>query len=214
MQPSSPRMTVQRHAERGAYDAATIHAILDDGFLCHVGFVQDDQPFVLPTLYVRDGDVIYLHGSALSHMLRRLEEGIPLCMTVTHVDGLVLARSTFNHSVNYRSVVIAGQGYVVTKRAEKDAALRLLVEHVIPGRSDEARGPSAQELKATLVIAVPLAEASAKVRSGPPKDAPRDYKLDVWAGELPLRLQALDPIPDPRLPADVPVPEYVRTYRR
>lgn len=213
MQPS-PRATVRRTPERGAYDIATIHAILDDGFLCHVGFVQDDQPFVIPTLYVRDGDTIYLHGAPLSRMMRHLEEGLPLCLTVTHVDGLVLARSAFHHSINYRSVVVLGRGHAITDRAEKEAALRVLVDHVVPGRSSDTRGPSAQELKATLVVAVPLAEASAKVRTGPPKDAPRDYALDVWAGELPLRLQALDPVPDRRLKPGIAVPENIRRYRR
>ncbi len=213
MQPSS-RATVRRAPERGAYDLATIHAILDDGFLCHVGFVQDEQPFVIPTLYARDGETIYLHGSPLSRMMRHLEQSLPLCLTVTHVDGLVLARSAFHHSINYRSVVVLGRGYAVTERAAKEAALRVLVDHIVPGRADDTRGPSAQELKATLVVAVPLEEASAKVRTGPPKDATRDYARDVWAGELPLRTQVLDPIPDARLKPGVAVPEYIRNYRR
>ena len=208
------RIAVRRHPERGAYDAETIHAILDEGFLCHVGFVQDDQPFAIPTLYARVGDTLYLHGSPLSRMLRHLEKGVALCVTVTLVDGLVLARSAFHHSINYRSVVILGQGRTVMEPADKEAALRALVDHIVPGRSDDARGPDAQELKATLVIAVPLQEASAKVRTGPPKDAPDDYALDVWAGELPLRLQPLEPIPDTRLASDIPTPEYVRRYRR
>ena len=208
------RVKVRRHPERGAYDAATIHAILDEGFLCHVGFVQDGQPFAIPTLYARAGDTLYLHGSPLSRMLRHLGEGVPLCVTVTLVDGLVLARSAFQHSINYRSVVILGEGRVVTEPADKEEALRALVEHVVPGRSADARGPNAQELKATLVIAVPLREASAKVRTGPPKDTAADYALDVWAGELPLRLQPLEPIPDAGLTPDIPMPEYVRRYRR
>jgi len=212
--PRSARGAVRRHPERGAYDAETIHAILDEGFLCHVGFVDDAQPFVIPTLYARAGDTLYLHGSPLSRMLRRLADGLPLCVTITLVDGLVLARSAFYHSINYRSVVILGRGRMVTEAGDKEEALRALVDHVVPGRSADARGPDAQELKATLVIAVPLAEASAKVRMGPPKDAPDDYALDVWAGEVPLRLQSLEPIPDARLAPDIAAPDYVRRYRR
>ncbi len=211
--PTSARGAVRRHPERGAYDAETIHAILDEGFLCHVGFVDDAQPFVIPTLYARAGDTLYLHGSPLSRMLRRLADGLPLCVTVTLVDGLVLARSAFHHSINYRSVVILGRGRIVTEAGDKEEALRALVDHVVPGRSADARGPDAQELKATLVIAVPLAEASAKVRKGPPKDAPDDYALDVWAGEVPLRLHSLEPIPDARLAPDIAAPDYVRRYR-
>ncbi len=208
------RTKVRRHPERGAYDAQTIHAILDEGFLCHVGFVVDEQPFVMPTLYARAGDTLYVHGSPLSRMLRHLAEGIPLCITVTLVDGLVLARSAFHHSINYRSVVVLGRGRMVTESREKEEALRILVDHVVAGRSADARGPNAQELKATLVIAVPLDEASAKVRTGPPQDAADDYALDVWAGELPLNLQPLEPIADAQLAPGVAVPDYVRHYRR
>lgn len=181
--PRTPaRVTVRRHPERGAYDADTIHAILDEGFLCHVGFVADDQPFVIPTLYARAGDTLYLHGSPLSRLPRHLADGIPLCVTVTLVDGVVLARSAFHHSINYRSVVILGRGRVVTEPGAKEEALRALVDGVVPGRSADARGPDAQELKATLVIAVPLAEASARARTGPPKDAPDDYGLEWRCG--------------------------------
>lgn len=206
------RATVQRHPERGVYDAETIHAILDAGYLCHVGLVLDEQPVVLPTLYTRVGEKLYLHGSPFSHMMQPVEGGLPLCVTVTHVDGLVLARSAFHHSINYRSVVILGRAYVVTDRAEKEMALGALVDQVVPGRSAEVRGPSRQELKATQVVMIPLEEASAKVRTGPPLDAAKDYKLDIWAGVLPLRQEALPLIPDPRLPADIPVPEHVQHY--
>jgi nitroimidazol reductase NimA-like FMN-containing flavoprotein (pyridoxamine 5'-phosphate oxidase superfamily) len=211
MQPTT-RTKVQRHPERGVYDAEAIHAILDAGFLCHVGFAQGEQPFVIPTLYARVEEKLYLHGSPLSRYLQPVEGGVPLCVTVTHLDGLVLARSSFHHSVNYRSVVVLGRGHVVTNRAEKLAALDALVEQVMAGRSKEVRGPSAGELKATQVLVIPLEEASAKVRTGPPLDAARDYKLDIWAGVLPLNQEALAPIPDPRLSADIPVPEHVRAY--
>src|SRR5581483_6148216 len=163
MQPTA-RTTVKRHPERGVYDVETIHAILDAGFLCHVGFVHDEQPFVIPTLYARVGEKLYLHGSPLSRALQPVEGGIPLCVTVTHLDGLVLARSSFHHSVNYRSVVVLGRGHVVTNRTEKLAALDALVEQVMAGRSKEVRGPNAGELKATQVLLIPLEEASAKVR--------------------------------------------------
>lgn len=210
----TPRTTVRRHPERGVYDAETIYAILDDGFLCHVGFVQDNQPFVVPTLYARMGEKLYLHGSPLSHIFQLAENDVSLCITVTHVDGLVLARSAFHHSINYRAVMIFGQGHIVVNQAEKEAALNALVEQVVHGRSASVRGPNAGELKATQVLEVPLQEASAKVRSGPPKDAHDDYALPIWAGEVPLRMEALPPVPDPQLPADIPVPEHVRRYRQ
>jgi nitroimidazol reductase NimA-like FMN-containing flavoprotein (pyridoxamine 5'-phosphate oxidase superfamily) len=208
------RTTVQRHPERGVYDAGTIYAILDAGFLCHVGFAQGEQPFVIPTLYARVGEKLYLHGSPLSRVLQPVEGGTPLCVTVTHMDGLVLARSAFHHSVNFRSVVVLGRGYVVTDRKEKLAALEALVDQVVPGRAAEVRGPSAGELKATQVMMIPLEEASAKVRTGPPLDAARDYKLDIWAGVVPLRQEALEPVSDPRLAAGIAVPEHVQSYIR
>jgi nitroimidazol reductase NimA-like FMN-containing flavoprotein (pyridoxamine 5'-phosphate oxidase superfamily) len=203
---------VQRHPERGRYDRDLIHAILDDGFLCHVGFVQDGQPFVIPTLYTRIGGTLYLHGSPVSRMLRFLQDGIPMCVTVTLVDGIVLARSAFSSSVNYRSVVVLGQGSVVTDEEDKRAAMRALVDQVMPGRSDDAREPNEKELAATLVIDIPLEEASAKVRIGPPKDAAGDYGLKVWAGEIPLSLRVGEPVPDPQLASDIPVPPYVRRF--
>lgn len=208
------RIKVRRHPERGDYDADTINAILDEGFLCHVGFVHDNQPYVIPTLYARDGDTIYLHGSPVSRMLGTLAEGPALCITVTHLDGLVLARSVFNHSANYRSVVVLGHGHEVTDPEEKSESLRLLVEHVLPGRSAEARGPNAKELQTTMVIAVPIEEASAKVRTGPPSDTAADYALDVWAGVLPFQLQAQVPIADPQLTPGIEVAPSARDYRR
>jgi len=207
------RTRVRRHPERGVYDTETIHAILDAGFLCQVGFVRDEQPFVIPTLYARVGEKLYLHGSPLSPMLRQVEGGIPLCITVTHMDGLVLARSAMKHSVNYRSVMVLGRGQVVTDRAEKEAALEALVEQVVPGRAAEVRGANVKELRATQVMVVPLEEASAKVRTGPPLDTPEDCALDIWAGVLPLRLEPLAPIADPQLRAGIAVPEHVQQYQ-
>jgi nitroimidazol reductase NimA-like FMN-containing flavoprotein (pyridoxamine 5'-phosphate oxidase superfamily) len=211
--PSKSRTTVRRKPERGIYDRPTIHAILDAGFICHAGFVEDGQPFVIPTLYARVEDRLYLHGSPRSRILQPVEQGLPLCITVTHVDGLVLARSTFHHSLNYRSVMILGSGRVVADPAEKEAALAALVDHIVPGRSAAVRGPSTKELKATQVLAVPLLESSAKVRTGPPQDDDGDYGLPIWAGVLPLRQEVLQPIADPRLAADIPLPEHLRRYR-
>ncbi len=208
------RSTVRRSSERGVYDAPTICAILDAGFLCHVGLVQDGQPFVIPTLYVRVEEQLYLHGSPHSRLMQQAGSGQPLCITVTHIDGLVLARSAFHHSINYRSVVILGEGRIVVSREEKEAALNALVEHIVPGRTAEVRAPSARELHATQLLAIPVEEASAKVRRGPPKDAYRDYALPIWAGELPLYPQAREPVSDPRLPAGIPVPEHVLRHRQ
>src|ERR1700757_4185056 len=180
------RTQVKRLPKRGKYDADTVHKILDEAFVCHVGFVVDGQPFVIPTNFGRVGDTLYLHGSAASRMLRTLSEGIPVCVTVTLVDGLVLARSAFHHSVNYRSVVILGTAGLVTDPAEKMEALRVFTEHVMKGRWDDVRQPTEQELKATTVLALPLEEVSAKVRTGGPVDDEADYTLPVWAGVLPL----------------------------
>ena len=212
--PASERTTVQRRAQRGVYDRAAIDAILDEGLVCHVGFSVDGQPFVIPTLYVRVGDRIVIHGAMGSRMLRELRAGAPLCITVTIIDALVLARSAFHHSVNYRSVVILGAATEVTERAAKQAAMHALVEHVIPGRWNDARPPSEEELRATTILAIPLDEASAKVRIGPPIDDEADYALDVWAGVVPLSLDAHAPISDPRLGARIAVPSYARFYRR
>src|SRR6516225_4485518 len=206
------RTQVKRLPKRGAYDRETVFKILDEGFVCHVGFVVDGQPYVIPTNYGRNGDTLYLHGSAASRMLRTLSEGIPVCMTVTLIDGLVLARSAFHHSVNYRSVVVLGNARPLRDRDEQHAALETLVEHIAPGRSADARGPSDQELEVTEVIAIPIHEASAKIRTGPPVDAPDDYRLPLWAGELPLQLTVGEPRGDARCSA--PVPDYVRHYHR
>jgi nitroimidazol reductase NimA-like FMN-containing flavoprotein (pyridoxamine 5'-phosphate oxidase superfamily) len=208
------RTQVKRLPKRGVYDRAAIHKILDEGFLCHVGFVVDGQPFVIPTGYARAGDTLYIHGSAASRMLRTLSGGVAVSVTITLVDGLVLARSAFHHSMNYRSVVVFGTATAVEDTAGKIEALRAFTEQVMPGRWDEVRWPSEQELKATLVLALPLSEASAKVRTGPPVDEEEDYALPVWAGVLPLQLTTSAPIADPRLPAGIQVPDYVTNYAR
>lgn len=208
------RTTLKRLPKRGVFDRELVYDILDEGFICHVGFVAEGQPFVIPTGYARVEDRLYIHGSQASRMLRTLEQGIDVCVTVTLVDGLVLARSAFHHSMNYRSVVVFGQATVVTERAEKLEVLRALSEHMIPGRWDEVRQPSEQELKATSVLSLVLTEASAKVRTGPPIDDEDDYELAVWAGVVPLRLVAGEPITDPRLPAGIEVPVYARHYGR
>src|SRR5271167_4165967 len=208
------RTQVKRLPKRGKYDHETVHKILDDGFVCHVGFSVDGQPYVIPTNYGRAGDVLYLHGSAASRMLRTLSEGVPVSVTVTHVDGLVLARSAFHHSVNYRSVVILGTARLVEDPAEKMEALRIFTEHVMKGRWDDVRPPTEQELKATTVLALPLEEVSAKVRTGGPNDDEPDYDLPVWAGVLPLETAVKEPVPDVQRKNDPPVPEYIKTYSR
>jgi nitroimidazol reductase NimA-like FMN-containing flavoprotein (pyridoxamine 5'-phosphate oxidase superfamily) len=208
------RTQVKRLPKRGKYDQETVFSILDTAFVCHVGFTVDGQPYVIPTNFGRSGDMLYLHGSAASRMLRQLSEGIPVCVTVTHVDGLVLARSAFHHSVNYRSVVILGQARLVEDPAEKMEALRIFTEHVMKGRWNEVRQPTEQELKATTVLALPLDEVSAKVRTGGPIDDEGDYNLPVWAGVLPLTTSMKSPEPDPQRKNDPPVPEYLRNYTR
>ena len=207
----TPRTEIRRRPERSDYRSDAIEKILDEGLVAHVGFTVDGQPYVIPMAYARAGDTLLLHGSPASRLLRGLRRGMPVCVTVTLLDGLVLARSAFHHSMNYRSVVILGEAVEVTGRAEKRAALTALVEHVVPGRSAEARSPTDRELAATLVLALPLDEASAKVRSGPPLDEEEDYELPVWAGEIPIRLQAGEPVPDPQLrpgAGSVPTPAY------
>lgn len=207
------RTKVRRRAGRGNYKRATIHSILDEGMVGHIGVVGDDgQPFVIPVLYARDGDRVYLHGSPLSRLLGTLADGVPMCLTVTLLDGLVLARSAFHHSMNYRSVVILGQGRPIEDPERKDRALRALVEHIVPGRSDDARGPSRKELKATEVIELEIDEASAKIRIGPPGDASADMDLPVWAGELPITTSFGEPVPDAA--CSLPAPEYIRAYAR
>jgi len=187
---------VKRHPERGAYDRETIDAILDEGLICHLGFVVDGQPYVIPTIHARDGDVLYLHGSPGSRMLRELKQGIDVCVTVTLLDGLVLARSVYNHSMNYRSAVVLGRAREVTDRTEKLHAMERVVEHVVPGRWAEARQPNEGEIDGTTILAVPLEEASAKIRSGPPKDFDEDLTLPVWAGVIPLDLRRGRPYSD------------------
>jgi len=210
--PKTDRTTVKRLPKRGVYEREHVYTILDEAFICHVGFVVDGQPFVIPTGFGRVDDRLYIHGSQISRMLRTLAGGIDVCVTVTLLDGLVLARSAFHHSLNYRSVVIFGSASMVDDRESKLAALRAFSEHVIPGRWDEARQPTDQELKATAVLSLPLEEASAKVRTGPPIDDEEDYALPIWAGVLPLRLMPGTPVPDPRLPKGIDVSSSVRRY--
>ena len=211
---ATDRTAVRRLPKRAAYDRPTVEAILDEALVCHVGFVVDGQPYVIPTIHARVGDRLYVHGSAASRMLRTLGAGPPVCVTVTILDGLVLARSAFHHSMNYRSVVVLGRARRVDDPGEKSAALEAIVEHVVPGRSREARGPDERELAATSVLRLDLVEASAKVRTGPPLDDEADMELPVWAGVIPLRLAAGEPVPDPRLLAGLEVPQSVRGYRR
>jgi nitroimidazol reductase NimA-like FMN-containing flavoprotein (pyridoxamine 5'-phosphate oxidase superfamily) len=191
-----------------------VAAILDEGFFCHVGFVVDGQPYVIPTIHARVGDAVYIHGSAASRMLRSVREEISVCVSVTILDGLVLARSAFHHSMNYRSVVILGSATEVIDQNEKNEALKAIVEHVVPKRWDDVRWPNEQELKATTVLRVPLQEVSAKIRTGPPLDDKEDYQIPCWAGELPLRLMPQSPIADPNLDAAITLPAYVYEYQR
>ena len=212
--PKTQRTTLKRLPKRGVYDRNSVYAILDEGFICHVGFVVDDKPVVIPTGYARVEDRLYIHGSQASRMLRTLSQGIDVCVTVTLIDGLVLARSAFHHSINYRSVVIFGKASLVEESDEKSAALFAFSEHVIPGRWNEVREPTPKELTMTSVLAMELTEASAKVRSGPPLDDEEDYSLPVWAGVIPLQLISGEPIRDPRLADDIPLPVYVKNYQR
>jgi uncharacterized protein len=210
----TPRTRVIREADRGVYDRETVYRILDEGFLCHVGFLVDGQPFVIPTSYGRVDANLYIHGSAASRMLRQLKESVPVCVTVTLLDGLVLARSVFNHSMNYRSVVILGKATLVDDPKEKVEALRALSEHILPGRWADSRQPNERELKATSVLRLPIEEFSAKVRVGPPIDDEEDYAFPTWAGVLPLEMVAGAPIKDARLEAKIAVPAYLRQYSR
>jgi len=210
----TPRTRVTRESHRGVYDRATAYEILDEGFICHIGFVVDGQPFVIPTAYGRVGDNLYLHGSAASRMLRNLDKGIPACVTVTLLEGLVLARSIFNHSMNYRSVVVLGTAVAVVAGGEKLEALESLSEHILPGRWAESRQPNESELKQTLVMRLPIEEFSAKVRQGPPIDDEEDYSFPTWAGVIPLRLVSGAPENDPRLDPKTPVPVYASAYSR
>jgi nitroimidazol reductase NimA-like FMN-containing flavoprotein (pyridoxamine 5'-phosphate oxidase superfamily) len=210
----SARTTVKRHADRAVYERETIEAILDEALFCHVAVVHDGSPSVIPTIHARIGDMLFIHGSNASRTLRAARDGGEICVVVTLLDGLILARSVFNHSMNYRSVIVYGTPREVTDPAEKWEAQRALVEHVVPGRTADARMPNEKELRQTTILAISLDEASAKVRSGPSKDTEEDYDLPVWAGEIPLRLVPQPPIDDPRLPAGITAPEYARKYRR
>lgn len=212
--PPSPRTRVKRRGDRGRYERATVHAILDEGFVCHVGFADHRGPVVIPTAYARAGDDLYLHGAAGNSALAALRTGSPVCVTVTLVDGLVLARSAFHHSVNYRSVVVFAVATEVTEIEEKRRALTAIVEHIVPGRGADARPPSDVELRTTRVVRLPIDEASAKVRTGGPIDDPEDMELPVWAGEVPLRVVPGSPVADPDTPAGVEAPGYVSGYRR
>lgn len=212
--PETDRTKLKRLPKRGHFDRETIYAILDEGFICHVGFAVNGQPFVIPTGYARADDKLYIHGSQASRMLRTLAGGLDACVTVTILDGLVLARSAFHHSMNYRSVVVFGRATIVDDPAEKLAALVSLSEHIIRGRWADVREPNEQELRATTVLCLPLAESSAKVRTGPPLDDEEDYALPMWAGVIPLKLVAGAPIKDPRSPNGIQVPPYAAHYKR
>jgi nitroimidazol reductase NimA-like FMN-containing flavoprotein (pyridoxamine 5'-phosphate oxidase superfamily) len=213
--PPSDRVRIRRRRERGCYEREVVDAILDEALIAHLGIAgTDGQPLVIPTLHARCGDVVYCHGSAASRTLRALAAGTPACLTVTLLDALVLARSAMHHSANYRSVMLLGQATVVTGRDEKLAALEAIVEHIVPGRWADVRWPTENELKATSILALPIEEASAKIRSGPPLDDEEDYSMDVWAGVIPLASGPMPPEADPRLPAAIAAPPYVSGYRR
>jgi uncharacterized protein len=212
--PQTARTKLKRLPKRGHFDRETVYGILDEGFICHVGFAIDAQPFVIPTGYGRAGDKLYIHGSQASRMLRSLAGGINVCVTVTIVDGLVLARSAFHHSMNYRSVVVFGRATLVDDPQEKMEALVALSEHIVRGRWDDVRGPNDEEIKLTTVLCLPLEEASAKIRTGPPLDDEEDYALPIWAGVVPLKLVAGEPVKDPLLSSEIVVPDYAAHYKR
>ncbi len=208
------RTAVRRLPKRGSYDRRVLNAILDEGLVCHVGFAVSGQPYVIPTTYGRVGDVLYVHGSAASRMLKEMRGGIAVCLTVTHLDGLVLARSAFHHSMNYRSAMVLGTAEEVVDEEERWTALRAIVDHVVPGRWEHTRPPSENEMRATLVLRLPIDEASAKIRTGPPVDDDADYTLPFWAGEIPVRTSILSAVPDPRLTPGIAAPPHVYAYRR
>ena len=212
--PPTERTRVVREAHRGAYDRETIDEILDEGFVCHVGFSVDGQPYVIPTLFARVGDAIYFHGSAASRTLRNVSDGIPVCITVTLTDGFVLARSVFNHSMNYRSVVALGKAILVDGLEEKLKALHAFTERILPGRWNDARQPNEKELKATSILRLPLTEVSAKMRVGPPEDDAADYALPIWAGVIPLSFTPGTPIRDEKCDPAIPTPAYAAQCRR
>jgi nitroimidazol reductase NimA-like FMN-containing flavoprotein (pyridoxamine 5'-phosphate oxidase superfamily) len=208
------RNRIKRLPKRGHYDRETIHRILDEALICHVAFVEKRQPYVIPTNFARVEDRIILHGAKASRLLKHIEAGHPICVEVTIVDGLVLARSVFHHSVNYRSVMLFGKGKLIEDQQEKLAALQAVTEHLIPGRWQEARLPNRKELNATSVVSINIDQASAKVRVGPPVDEPEDYALPVWAGILPLQETPVSPIRDELQSEDIPLPEYIARYSR
>jgi len=212
--PVSERTRVVREPHRAVYERQAIYKILDEAMVCHVGFAVEGQPFVIPTMFARVGDELYLHGSAASRMLRNLSAGAPVCVTVTLIDGLVLARSVFNHSMNYRSVVALGQAKLIDEPAEKLRALQAFTEKLIPGRWQDARQPNEKELKATSIVRLPLTEISAKVRTGPVEDDLEDYALRVWAGVIPLRLVPDAPVRDERCDPSIPTPQYASNFKR
>ena len=212
--PKTKRTTLKRLPKRGVYDRNSVYAILDEGFICHVGFAVDAIPVVIPTGYARVEDRLYIHGSQASRMLRTLSQGLDVCVTVTLIDGLVLARSAFHHSINYRSVVVFGKAALVEDTDDKSAALFAFSEHVIPGRWNDVREPTPEELTMTSVLVVELTEASAKVRTGPPLDDEEDYSLRIWAGVIPLQLTAGEAVNDPRLPENIEPPSYTKNYQR
>jgi uncharacterized protein len=205
---------VRRHPERGRYERAEIDAILDEALFCHVGFIDGGRPFVIPTIHARVGDQLFLHGSPASRMLRELSGEVDVCVTATLLDGIVLSRSVYNHSLNYRSAVVLGRARKLDDRREKLRALEAVVEHVVPGRSREARAPTDKELAGTSVLALAIDQASAKVRTGPPGDFDDDLDLPVWAGVIPLRMVAGEPVTEERVPSDIAIPGYVRDYDR
>jgi nitroimidazol reductase NimA-like FMN-containing flavoprotein (pyridoxamine 5'-phosphate oxidase superfamily) len=212
--PITPKTKLSRYPKRGDYSEATIHGILDEGIFCHVSYVEHGSPMTIPTGYGRIGNKIYLHGSVGSHFMRALSDGREVCFSVSLIDGLVLARSAFHHSVNYRSVVVFGQGTLVTDHDERWSALKAITEQFVPNRWDSVRQPTKSEMQKTMIVSFLIDEASAKTRSGDPSDDEEDYSLPIWAGVLPLKLQALAPIPDPRLTQELPIPAHVLDYRK
>ncbi len=204
---------VRRQPGRGRYDRETIFSILDEGYLCHVGFVVDSQPFVIPTLYARVDESVFIHGSSISRMLKEIDKGVDVCLTVTLVDGIVLARSAFHHSMNYRSAVVFGNGHLITDRNAKLSALKSIAENVLPDRFADSREPTKKELNVTSVIEIVIREASAKIRTGDPSDDPKDYKLPIWAGVLPVKTTFGLPVPDSRLAEGIALPPYLRKYQ-
>lgn len=212
--PKTSRNHIKRLPERGSYDSQVIYNILDEALICHVGIAQDNQPFVIPTIHARRGDSLLLHGATTSRLLRHIQAGNPICVAVTLLDGLVIARGIFHNSMNYRSVVLFGVGRILDAPADKYEALRVLTERVLPGRWDDARLPSKKELKATTMIEMPIESAAAKLRTGGPKDDAEDYKQEWWAGVIPIEQKFHAPEPDVQLRHGIPVPRYLKKYKR